>query len=178
MVPDATFTSYYGHPVVKPAPWGDDVAAYLFLGGVAGGSGLLAAGGQLTGRDLLRRNARLSALAAVALGGVALVRDLGRPERFYNMLRTFKLTSPITISDVPAAGTSVKQSITGELTLHGVTKTITMDVEGVIQDGKLVVVGSTDIAFADYNIGKPQGASVLSIADNGTMELQLIFQHA
>jgi polyisoprenoid-binding protein YceI len=91
---------------------------------------------------------------------------------------TFKLTSPITISDVPAAGTSVKQSITGELTLHGVTKTITMDVEGVIQDGKLVVVGSTDIVFADYNIGKPQGASVLSIADNGTMELQLIFQHA
>jgi polyisoprenoid-binding protein YceI len=91
---------------------------------------------------------------------------------------TFKLTSPIAISDVPTAGTSVKQSITGELTLHGVTKGITMDVEGVIQDGKLVVVGSTSIAFADYKIGKPQGASVLSIADNGTMELQLIFQHA
>jgi polyisoprenoid-binding protein YceI len=91
---------------------------------------------------------------------------------------TFKLTSPITISDVPPAGTSLKQSISGELTLHGVTKAITMDVEGVIQDGKLVVVGSTNIVFADYNIGKPQGASVLSIADNGTMELQLIFQHA
>jgi polyisoprenoid-binding protein YceI len=91
---------------------------------------------------------------------------------------TFKLASPIAISDVPAAGTSVKQSITGELTLHGVTKAITMDVEGVILDGKLVVVGSTSIVFADYKIGKPQGASVLSIADNGTMELQLIFQHA
>jgi polyisoprenoid-binding protein YceI len=91
---------------------------------------------------------------------------------------TFKLSSPITITEVPAAGTSVKQSITGALTLHGVTKTITMDVEGVIKDGKLVVVGSTPIKFADYNIGKPQGASVLSIADNGVMELQLIFQRA
>ncbi|MEH0108179.1 NrfD/PsrC family molybdoenzyme membrane anchor subunit [Tersicoccus sp. MR15.9] len=97
MVPDAEFTSYYGRPVVKPAPWGDDVAAYLFLGGVAGGSGLLALGGQLTGREALRRNARLGALGAVVVGGVALVRDLGRPERFLNMLRTFKVTSPMSV---------------------------------------------------------------------------------
>ena len=68
MVPEAEFTSYYGRPVVKPAPWGHEVAAYLFLGGVAGGSGLLAAGAQLTGRNTLRRNARLSALVAVIAG--------------------------------------------------------------------------------------------------------------
>ncbi len=79
MVPEAEFTSYYGRPVVKPAPWGHEVAAYLFLGGVAGGSGLLAAGAQLTGRNTLRRNTRLSALVAVMLGAVALVKDLGRP---------------------------------------------------------------------------------------------------
>lgn len=97
MVPEPEFTSYYGRPVVKPAPWGDDVAAYLFLGGVAGGSALLGLGGQLTGRPALRRNARLSALAAVGLGAAALVKDLGRPERFLNMLRTFKLTSPMSV---------------------------------------------------------------------------------
>ncbi len=97
MVPEAEFTSYYGRPVVKPAPWGHEIAAYLFLGGVAAGSGLLAAGGQLTGRATLRRNARLSALAAVGLSGAALVRDLGRPERFLNMLRTVKLTSPMSL---------------------------------------------------------------------------------
>jgi hypothetical protein len=97
MVPEAEFTSYYGRPVVKPAPWGHEVAAYLFLGGVAGGSGLLAAGAQLTGRAKLRRNARLSALIAVMLGAVALVKDLGRPERFINMMRTFKLTSPMSL---------------------------------------------------------------------------------
>ncbi|WP_138413550.1 NrfD/PsrC family molybdoenzyme membrane anchor subunit [Sinomonas gamaensis] len=97
MVPEAEFTSYYGRPVVKPAPWGDDVAAYLFLGGVAGGSALLGLGGQLTGRPTLRRNARVTALAAVSLGAVALVRDLGRPERFLHMLRTFKLTSPMSV---------------------------------------------------------------------------------
>ncbi|MFS0716365.1 NrfD/PsrC family molybdoenzyme membrane anchor subunit [Arthrobacter sp. 1P04PC] len=97
MVPEPEFTSYYGRPVVKPAPWGDDVAAYLFLGGVAGGSALLAAGAQLSGRLLLRRNARLGALGAVGLGAVALVKDLGRPERFLHMLRTFKVTSPMSV---------------------------------------------------------------------------------
>jgi len=97
MVPEARFTSYYGRPVVKPAPWGHDVAAYLFLGGVAGGSAALAAGAQLTGQAALRRNGRLGALGAVSLGAVFLVRDLGRPERFVNMLRVIKLTSPMSL---------------------------------------------------------------------------------
>ncbi|UDY24112.1 NrfD/PsrC family molybdoenzyme membrane anchor subunit [Nocardioides sp. Kera G14] len=97
MVPDVEFTSYYGRPVVKPPPWGHEVAAYLFLGGVAGGSGLIAAGAQLTKRPLLRRNARLASMGAVGLGGIALVADLGRPDRFYNMLRTFKVTSPMSV---------------------------------------------------------------------------------
>jgi len=97
MVPDPEFTSYYGRPVVKPAPWGHDIAAYLFLGGVAGGSAVLGAGAQLTGLDTLRRNCRLTAIAAVSVGAVALVRDLGRPERFLNMLRVIKLTSPMSL---------------------------------------------------------------------------------
>jgi formate-dependent nitrite reductase membrane component NrfD len=106
MVPEAEFTSYYGRPVVKAAPWGHDIAAYLFLGGVAGGSALLAAGGQLTGRDALRRNGRLSAMGAVGLGTVFLVRDLGRPERFLNMLRTIKLTSPMSLGSWILSGFS------------------------------------------------------------------------
>lgn len=97
MVPDAEFTSYYGKPVVKPPPWGPEVGAYLFLGGVAAGSALLGAGGQLTGRPTLARNARLGAFGSVVLGGGALVKDLGRPDRFYNMLRTVKLTSPMSV---------------------------------------------------------------------------------
>jgi hypothetical protein len=97
MVPEAEFTSYYGRPVVKPVPWGHDIAEYLFLGGVAGGSAVLAAGAQLTGRATLRRNCRLAALVSISLGAVALVRDLGRPERFLNMLRVIKLTSPMSL---------------------------------------------------------------------------------
>lgn len=107
MVPDVEFTSYYGRPVVKPPPWGHEVPAYLFLGGVAGGSGLIAFAAQLTGRELLRRNARLGGLAAISLGGAALVKDLGRPDRFYNMLRTFKVTSPMSMGSWILTGYSV-----------------------------------------------------------------------
>ena len=97
MVPDAQFTSYYGRPVVKAVPWGPGIAAYLFLGGVAGGSAVLAAGAQLSGRLILRRNCRLAALGAVSIGAGLLVEDLGRPERFLNMLRVIKLTSPMSL---------------------------------------------------------------------------------
>ncbi len=117
MVPDVAFSSYYGRPVVKPAPWSHEIAAYLFLGGLAGGSGVLAAGGQLTGRATLRRNARLSALAAVALSGYALVADLGRPERFLNMMRTVKLTSPMSLGSwiFSAFGTGAGIAATAEI---------------------------------------------------------------
>jgi formate-dependent nitrite reductase membrane component NrfD len=111
MVPEPEFTSYYGRPVVKPAPWGDDVAAYLFLGGVAAGSALLGLGGQLTGRPTLRRNARLSALTAVSLGAAALVKDLGRPERFLNMLRTLKVTSPMSLGSWILSAFSVSAAV-------------------------------------------------------------------
>jgi hypothetical protein len=97
MVEPAQFSSYYGRNIVKPAPWEHDIAAYLFSGGLAAGSSLLAAGASVTGRDKLRRNSRLGALVAVAFSALALVHDLGKPSRFLNMLRTVKLTSPMSV---------------------------------------------------------------------------------
>jgi hypothetical protein len=139
MVPKPDFGSYYGRPVVKPAPWGHEVAAYLFLGGVAGGSGVLAAGAQLTGRAKLRRNTRLTALVAVALGAVALVLDLGRPERFVNMMRTFKLTSPMSLGSwilstfsvgLGVAAVSEVDRMTGERIPLGPLRPVLRAVEG------------------------------------------------
>jgi hypothetical protein len=139
MVPEAEFTSYYGRPVVKPPPWGHEVAAYLFLGGVAGGSGLLGLGAQLTGRPRLRRNARLGALGAVGLGAVALVADLGRPDRFYNMMRTFKITSPMSVGSwilsafsggIGVAAVAEVDRMTGERLPLGPLRSVLRLVEG------------------------------------------------
>ena len=97
VVPPAEFTSYYGRPVVKASPWENDIPAYLFLGGVAAGSSILSAGADLTGRPVMRRTGRLAALVGLTLSMVALVKDLGRPERFHHMLRVAKPTSPMSV---------------------------------------------------------------------------------
>ncbi|MCW2657061.1 MAG: nrfD, partial [Jatrophihabitans sp.] len=97
VVPDAKFSSYYGRPVLKAAPWEKDIPAYLFLGGLAAGSSLLAAGADVTNRPALRRSGRLGALGAITLSLAALVHDLGKPSRFLNMLRVAKPTSPMSM---------------------------------------------------------------------------------
>ena len=105
MVPEATFSSYYGRPVIKEPVWKNpDVPAYLFLGGLAGASSVLAAGAQLSGYRPLARSAKISALGAISLSAVALINDLGRPARFVNMLRVFKPSSPMSVGSWLLAG--------------------------------------------------------------------------
>lgn len=105
MVPRAEFTSYYGRPVLKQPVWNAaDIGGYLFLGGLAGASSALAAGAELTGRPALARTAKLGAAGALGLSLAALVHDLGRPERFLNMLRVAKPTSPMSVGSWLLAG--------------------------------------------------------------------------
>ena len=89
---------------------------------------------------------------------------------------TFVLTEPIVLAAVPTEGEAIAATAAGELTLHGVTQTIAIDLEGTLVDGRVVIVGSTTIAFADYGIDQPSAMSVLSVAQEGTLELQLIFE--
>lgn len=113
MVPPATFTSYYGRPVVKASPWENDIPAYFFLGGLAAGSSLLAAGADMKKLPELRRAARIAALAGGALGTAALIHDLGRPTRFLNMLRTAKPTSPMSVGTWVLAAFGPAASLAG-----------------------------------------------------------------
>lgn len=90
--------SYYGEPIINPPVWEElDIAGYLFTGGLAGASSLLGAGADLTGRPALARTSKLCATAAIGTSLGALIHDLGRPERFINMLRVFKPTSPMSV---------------------------------------------------------------------------------
>ena len=104
VVPSADFRSYYGRPVVRAPVWKHDIAAYLFTGGLAAGSSLLAAGADVTGRAGLRRATRLTSLGALAASTGFLIHDLGRPSRFANMLRVFKPTSPMSMGTWILAG--------------------------------------------------------------------------
>jgi Ni/Fe-hydrogenase subunit HybB-like protein len=89
--------SYYGRPILKRPVWKWLIPAYFFTGGLAAGSSLLAWGARLTGRRRLARRARRTALGAMTASTVFLVEDLGRPERFANMLRVVRPTSPMSV---------------------------------------------------------------------------------
>ena len=137
VVPEAHFSSYYGRPVLKAPPWRAlDIAGYLFLGGLAGASSLLAAGGQVTGRPGLARVAKLGAAGAITVSLGALVHDLGRPARFVNMLRVVKPTSPMNIGSWLLAGyapltvAAAAADVTGRLRVMGAGATAVAAVLG------------------------------------------------
>ena len=99
---------YYGRPVIAPPVWTWEVPVYLFAGGLAGASAGLAFASEAAGRDMLARRAWAVAGAAVSACPPLLVADLGRPERFLNMMRVFKVTSPMSVGSwlLAAAGTA------------------------------------------------------------------------
>ena len=95
--PDVT---YYGLPSVKPSLWGGLVSGYMFVAGVGGSAQILATAADLVGDSSLApivRNGRYIALGATILGGPLLIIDLHTPQRWYNMLRIFRKTSPMSI---------------------------------------------------------------------------------
>lgn len=87
---------------------------------------------------------------------------------------TFVLTSPIQLGPSAATGSAVSVTAVGDLTLHGVTNPVELAIEAQLVDGTVVVVGSTDIVFADYDVEVPQAQLVLSVEDHGILELQLL----
>jgi polyisoprenoid-binding protein YceI len=91
---------------------------------------------------------------------------------------TFKLTSPIDLGSVPADGQEIQVTATGQLTLHGQTKDVQIPLKARLSGSTITISGSLPIVFADYGIQKPNSFAVLSIADEGTMELQLFFTRA
>jgi formate-dependent nitrite reductase membrane component NrfD len=91
-------SGYYDLPLLKPPVWTWEVPAYFFVGGAAGAAAVVGAVARAAGADAaLVRDARWLAAVGGAASPALLVSDLGRPERFLNMLRVFKLRSPMSV---------------------------------------------------------------------------------
>ena len=89
--------TYYNRPLLKKPHWEWEVIAYLFMGGVMGGAGIIAA---LTNDETdpdLGRSTRYLAFALAATCPLVLIKHLGRPERFHHMLRIFKWRSAMSM---------------------------------------------------------------------------------
>jgi hypothetical protein len=89
--------SYYGRPVIKEPVWEPEIPVYFFTGGLGGASAVLSLVARMAGNETLARRALFIEAGAEAVSPLLLTADLGRPERFLNMLRVFKVTSPMSV---------------------------------------------------------------------------------
>ncbi len=87
----------------------------------------------------------------------------------------FTLTEPIDLGTDPGSGGPVNTTAVGELTVKDITRTVEIALEAQLVDGTVVVVGTTEVVFADYDVTVPRVPIVLSAEDHGIIELQLFF---
>lgn len=90
----------------------------------------------------------------------------------------FTLTDPVELDALPTADEPVEVTAPGELTINGVTNAVEVPLQVAVVDGVAVVTASFDVAFADYDVAAPTAPIVLSVADSGTVELQLFLTQA
>ena len=90
---------------------------------------------------------------------------------------TFTLTEPIDLGTESADGATVETTATGDLTLRGVTNSVTFDVSAQQTDGRIGVLGAIPVVFADYEIANPSVPGITT-EDNGLLEFVLVFEPA
>jgi polyisoprenoid-binding protein YceI len=89
---------------------------------------------------------------------------------------TFEITEPVAVDALPDAGESITVDVSGDLTLHGVTKPATFAVD-VALNGDELVIGTTDpvlVVLAEHEIEEPQTPSLAGVADDGHFEFVVV----
>jgi polyisoprenoid-binding protein YceI len=102
------------------------------------------------------------------------IRDQGLESNRFPQAK-FVLTTPITLSALPAAGETIRVDGIGDFTLHGVTRKVTIPLEARWDGRAIQVVGTLPVVFGDYNITAPSSPLVASIDDHAEMEFRLFF---
>ena len=90
---------------------------------------------------------------------------------------TFVLTEPVTVGAAPTVGEVQTIEATGELTLAGVTRSVTVDLEAVLNGADGQVAGSIPITFADFGVEAPN-LGFVSVEPDGFIEFSLVLAPA
>ena len=89
---------------------------------------------------------------------------------------SFKLTAPVDVPAEALTGAVVDVTLHGDLTLHGVTKTVDIPAKAQLSDGQIQIQGAITFPLSDYDITAPNiGGFIVSIADEGTLEFLVTF---
>lgn len=109
--------------------------------------------------------------------------EFQRDNRFRNQVMSidefptasFVLTEAIDVGSIPVGDRTVTVAATGDLTLRGVTREVTFDVTAQTRDGRIGVLGSIPVEFADYGIDNPSFGRIRT-EDHGLVEFLLVFE--
>jgi polyisoprenoid-binding protein YceI len=88
---------------------------------------------------------------------------------------TFELTEPIDLGPDAADGSDISVEATGELMLRGTTQTVSIPLQARLVDGRVEVVGSYEVVFADWAIPNPSRPGI-DTEDQGVLEVLLSFE--
>jgi hypothetical protein len=158
--------SYYGRPILKEPVWKPDIPWYFFFGGLAGASSALGLAARLAGRPVLSRRAEYVGLAGSAVCPLLLIHDLGRPERFLNMLRVFKVTSPMSVGSWVLAGEGTANGIASALdVLRALPR---------VRDGAATASGLLGLPLATYT-GSLLADTAIPVWHEARRELPFVF---
>jgi polyisoprenoid-binding protein YceI len=92
---------------------------------------------------------------------------------------TFTLTKPVEIPAAALSGTASDVTLTGELTIHGVKKSVDIPAKAQLVNGTIQVAGSVSFPLSDYGMTAPNiGGFIVSIADTATLEFLVDFTKA
>jgi polyisoprenoid-binding protein YceI len=91
---------------------------------------------------------------------------------------TFVSTKPIPLPAETASGQAVKATAEGDLTIHGVTKRVTIPLDVRVTDGKGELVGSLGFPMSDFNITPPSIGGFVTVDPDATLEFKLLLEKA
>ena len=92
---------------------------------------------------------------------------------------TIGLAQPVTLDAAFTSGATVTVKAAGRLTLHGVTRTVTVPLSVRRNGTSIDLAGSVPVAFANYGITGPKGYGALgSLADHGVAEFLLVLHRS
>ena len=163
---------YYGLPLLKEPVWTWEIPAYFFVGGMAGAAAVVGVAARISGaNEEIVRDARWIAAAGGAISAPLLVGDLGRPERFLNMLRVFKVQSPMSVGawTLAAFGSASAASLFAEEMRRQTDLPVT-----AVGDAAALLSAATGTVMATYT-GVLIGATVIPAWSKHASTLPLHF---
>lgn len=169
-------TGYYGMPVLKRPQWIVEVPLYFFVGGLSGAASLIAAVGRMSSADAqLIRHARWMAAIGGIISPALLIADLGVPSRFLNMLRVFKIQSPMSVGSwtlVAFSNSAAATAVLGEFEKRRPNSAVS-----VLTDASQIVSALTGLVLSTYT-GVLIGATAIPAWNENVSTLPIHFAAA